>query len=62
MNIEKNGFDDLHRMGDNATDAIAHFSDPLAALLLLAECGLPRRRVLPSSRKNAHSHLSNYRF
>ena len=25
MNIEKEGFDDFQRMGDNATGAIAHF-------------------------------------
>ena len=62
MNIEKNGLDDLHRMGGNATGAIAHFPDPLAVLLLLAECSLPRRRALPSSREHVHSHLSNCRF
>jgi hypothetical protein len=52
-------FDKLHRLGESATGAIAHFSGPLAALLLLAECSLPRRRALPDDRKNAHSRLSN---
>ena len=46
----------------NATGAIARFCGSLAALLLLAECSLRRRRALPESRKNAHSHPSNWGF
>jgi hypothetical protein len=59
MNTQFLSFDKLHRLGESATGAIAHFSGSLAALLLLAECSLPRRRALPDDRKNAHSHLPN---
>ena len=37
-------FDKLNLKGESATGAIAHFSGPLALLLLLAECSLRRRR------------------
>ena len=52
----------VRRQGENATSAIARFCGSLAALLLLAEYFLRRRRALPESRKNAHSHSSNYRL
>ena len=48
-----------HLLGETATGVIARFCGSLAALLLLAECSLHRRRALPESRKNAHSHPSN---
>ena len=48
-----------HLLGETATGAIARFCGSLAAVLLLAECSLRRRRALPESRKNAHSHPSN---
>ena len=48
-----------HLLGDVATGVIARFCGSLAALLLLAECSLRRRRALPESRKSAHSHPSN---
>ena len=62
MNIELDGFDAIHRIGENATSVIAPFSSPLTALLLLAECSLRRRRALPAGWKKAQSRLSNYRF
>jgi len=37
MNTNFNGFYNRHRNGESATDAIAHFSGSLAALLLVAE-------------------------
>ncbi len=43
MNIHFYSFDNRHQLGGSATGAIAHFSGPLASLLLLAECS-PRRR------------------
>ena len=49
----------VHLLGETATGVIARFCGSLAALLLLAECSLRRRRALPESRKNAHSHPSN---
>ena len=49
-------------MGANATGAIARFLGSLAALLLLAGYSLRRRRALPASLKNAHSHPFNCRF
>jgi hypothetical protein len=49
----------VHHLGESATGAIAHFSGPLAALFLVAECSTRPRLALPESRKNAHSHLSN---
>ena len=52
----------VHLVGETATGVIARFCGSLAALLLLAECSLRRRRALPESRKNAHSRPSNYRF
>ena len=52
----------VHPLGETATVMIARFCGSLAALLLLAECSLRRRRALPESRKNAHSRPSNYRF
>ena len=48
-----------HLLGEAATGVIARFCGSLAALLLLAGCSLTRRRALPESRKNAHSHPSN---
>jgi hypothetical protein len=48
MNINFLSFDHVHRLGESATGAIAHFSGPLAFsvfqwnTLLLAECS-PRR-------------------
>ena len=53
--------DDLavHLLDETAKGVIARFCSSLAALLLLAECSLRRRRALPESRKNAHSHTSN---
>ena len=50
---------DVHLLGDHATGVIAPFCGSLATLLLLSECSLRRRRALPESRKNAHSHPSN---
>ena len=41
----------VHLLGDNATGVIARFCRSLAALLLLSECSLRRRRALPESRK-----------
>jgi len=52
----------VHLLGEIATGSIARFFGSLAALLLLAECSLRRRRALPGSRKIAHSHPSNCRF
>ena len=52
-------FLNVHLLGEIATGVIARFCGSLAALLLLAECNLLRRRALPESRKNAHSHPSN---
>ena len=49
-------------VGEIATGAIARLCGSLAALLLLAECSLRRRRALPESRKSAHSRPSNCRF
>ena len=49
----------VHLLGETATGVIARFCGSLAALLLLAGYSLSRRRVLPESRKNAHSHPSN---
>ena len=48
-----------HLLGEIATGVIARFCGSLAALLLLAGCSLARRRALPESRKNVHSHPSN---
>ena len=48
-----------HLLGEAATGVIARFCGSLAALFLLAECSLRRRRALPGSRKNAHSHPSH---
>ena len=48
-----------HLLGEAATGVIARFCGSLATLLLLAGCSLSRRRALPESRKNAHSHPSN---
>ena len=45
MNIHFDSFDNRHRLGESATGAIAHFSGPLASLLLLAECSPRRRRA-----------------
>jgi hypothetical protein len=59
MFIEFRRLFDVHPFGENATGAIARFCGSLAALLLLSECSLLRRRALPESRKNAHSHPSN---
>ena len=52
----------VHLVGEPATSVIARFCGSLAVLLLLAEYSLRRRRALPESRKNVHSHRSNYRF
>ena len=49
----------IHLLGETATGVIARFCGSLASLLLLAGYSLARRRVLPESRKNAHSHPSN---
>ena len=49
----------VHQMRESATGVIARFCGSLPALLRLAECSLRRRRVLPESRENAHSHPSN---
>ena len=43
MNIDFLSFDSVHQLGESATGAIAHFSGPLASLLLLVEYS-PRRR------------------
>ena len=54
-----------HLLAETDTGVIARFCGSLAATahqwcaLLLAECSLRRRRALPESRKNAHSHPSN---
>jgi hypothetical protein len=55
-------FSSFTNMVTHATGAIARFSNSLAALLILAGYGLLRRRALPESPKNAHSHPSNCRF
>jgi len=52
----------VYLLVETATDVIARFCGSLAALLLLAECSLRRRRVLPESRKNIHSRPSNRGF
>ena len=52
-------FLNVHLSDESATDAIARFCGSLAALFLLAGYSLHRRRALPESRKNAHSHPSN---
>ncbi len=49
-------------VGETAAGGIARFCGSLAALLLLAECGLRRRRAWLENRKNAHSQPSNGRF
>jgi MYXO-CTERM domain-containing protein len=43
MNIDFHCFDDVHRLGENATGAIAHFSGFLALLILLAGWSMRRR-------------------
>ena len=48
-----------HLLGEVARGVIARFCGSLATLLPLAGCSLTRRRALPESRKNAHSHPSN---
>ena len=52
----------VHLEGETATGVIARFCGSLAELLFLAGYSLTRRRALPESRKNAHSHPSNCRF
>ena len=58
-------FLNVHLSDESATDAIARFCGSLTVpahqwcALLFAGYSLHRRRVLPESRKNAHSHPSN---
>jgi hypothetical protein len=58
MNIEKFGHEEVHLMGESATDPMEPPGSAMAALLLLA--GLARCVVAPSL--TAHSSPSNCRF
>ncbi|OYY93749.1 MAG: hypothetical protein B7Y41_09760 [Hydrogenophilales bacterium 28-61-23] len=52
-------FDDVHHLGETATQPIARFSSRLAALLLLAGPGPLRHLALPAGSKTAHSAAFN---
>jgi len=45
MDIDFLSLDSAHQLGKRATGAIAHFSGPLASLLLLVECSPRCRRA-----------------
>jgi hypothetical protein len=62
MDIDFLTFDNIRQLSETTTGTIAHFSDSLAALFLVAECSPRPRLALPENRKNAHSYLSNYRI
>lgn len=56
------GFDNLHPLGESATQPTRPPSGTLAALLVLAGTCLPRSLVLPAHPMTTCSSASNYGF